>query len=55
MDRSRFGARWGVCMYEARTCTACGGARGAVVVTVAGGVRRESWRPCPPCGGAGVR
>ncbi|MGW1438691.1 hypothetical protein ACWD7M_26040 [Streptomyces griseus] len=36
------------------TCTSCSGAGGKVVDTSEGGVTRQTWHSCIPCGGTGV-
>ncbi|MFJ8563067.1 hypothetical protein ACIRD0_37540 [Streptomyces microflavus] len=35
-------------------CTSCSGAGGRVVDTSEGGVTRQTWHSCSPCGGTGV-
>ncbi|WP_237554366.1 hypothetical protein [Streptomyces sp. SID724] len=35
-------------------CTSCSGAGGKVVDTSEGGVTRQTWHSCIPCGGTGV-
>jgi len=35
-------------------CTSCSGAGGKVVDTSEGGVTRQTWHSCSPCGGTGV-
>lgn len=37
-----------------RPCGTCQGRGGMVEDTSSGGVTRQTWRPCPSCGGSGV-
>ncbi|MEV4872852.1 hypothetical protein [Streptomyces syringium] len=37
----------------ARKCASCGGEGGRMVDTSGGGVTRQTWQSCTPCGGSG--